>query len=956
MKFKPYLPILQKQHFLYFNLFDNFEILIKSIDFMKKALIIGGIIIAVLSVSAYFGYRYIRKKISPVSAAIYAVPIDAAFIFQTENIYEVLRKTEHESELWKELVNIPDIREFNNKIAFLDSVLRLNQKAREFIRNKPVAISVHLVGEEKPEYLFIVALPSSAGIDDMVSLVTELTAGKATIKTRTYSDTEIYDVQFTGEKTNNFSFAVKKGMFLLSFSSIILENSLRQLDTDISLMNNKGYKKIQKTAGHSVDGNLYINYKEFSRIALLWSNKNHKDDISALKTTADWTVLDFYNKKNTWTFNGFTFTNDSTGNYQNIFLKQKPQAVTIPEVLPGNTSAFIIFGLSDLGRFNTDYRKYLEFSGQSTPYLKDMGKIKKETGVDVEKMIYPLIDKEIAVAFTDIDNADEAGSNSFGIIKTINKTQAEEEFLRLIEGYATINNEKESSVRGNLKIDDQTNFEIYKMPYPGLLKRLFGNLFSKTEANFFTFIDNYMIFGKSKKSLGDFIHYKILKKTLGDDKNYLQFAENLTSTSNFFFYSNIARTPVFGASFCNEALSRIITDNISTFQKFQAVAFQFSSSNDMLYNNICIKYNPVFKDEPRTMWETRIDTLTTSRPVMVENIQTDEKCIFVQDMNNQVYLINSVGRIVWKVDVKEKIRSSIYQVDYFKNKKLQFLFSTKNYIHVIDILGNYVKQFPLKLRSPASNGVTLADNDKKRNYKYFIAGEDKKIYAYSKEGNVLKEWKFKGTDNIVKSDIQFFESDKKDYVVFSDVRKTYITDRKGNIKIKPEKDFIRSRNNVFYLKEDKKGPCLVTTDTAGKIFLVSMDGDVASFNITTVSSGHYFIFDDINGDGNKEYIFADRNKITAFKGNKTEIYSRDLDGEITEKPVIFNFTKKTQKIGVACGQANQIYLLNNNGSLYNGFPLSGATMFSINYFSKESDNFNLVVGSNDHFIYNYEIK
>lgn len=923
---------------------------------MKKAIIITGSVIVIIAIAAFFSYKFIKKVISPVSEAIYAVPIDAAFVFQTGNLYEVLRKTKHESDMWQELRNIPEILDLDRKIAFLDSLFRLNSKAKDIIKSRAVIISGHLVGEERLEYLFVLALPSSAGIDDINPLINDQLVGKASVKIRNYNDVDIYDVQFSRNNNMNFSYAVKQGMFLLSFSSIILETSIRQLDTQISLLNDKGYKKVQKTAGQNVDANIFINYKEFPKMMLFSCNKKNKDDVKAFRSFADWTELDMSIKKDAWMLNGFTYTNDSSYNYLNVFLKQKPQIISLSEILPSNTTAFIALGLSDLGRFNTDYRKYLEFTGQTSSYMKELSRIKKETGIDIEKMFYPLIDKEIGVVFTDIAEPVDINSNAFAVVKTINKTQAEEEFWKLLSGYATNNNEKESSMKENYNLDDQTSFVIYRMPYPMLMKKLFGSIFSKVDASYYTFIDNYLVFGKSKKALGDFIHYKILRKTLGDDKNYKQFVENMTSKSNFYSYSNIARSPMLWASFFNDEVSKTITDNTATFQKFQAIAFQFYSMNNMLYNNIYAKYNPVYKDEPRTVWETRIDTVTTFRPILIENLSTEEKCIFVQDVNNNAYLINSVGRVMWKIDVKEKIMSNIYQLDYFKNKKLQFLFSTKNHIHVVDILGNYVKQFPLKLRAPASNGVSLIDYDKKRNYRYFIAGEDKKIYAYSKEGNVLKDWKFKGTDNLVKSEIQSVEMDKKDYIVFSDTRKTYITDRKGSIKIKPEMDFVRSVNNIFYVKSVKKESYLITTDSSGTVKKISSDGSVSNTVFTNLSAVHYFIYCDVNNDGQEEYIFADKNLIEMYKENKSKTFSRELEDKVTEKPVVFNFSKKTHKIGLVCGNINKIYLLNSNGSFYNGFPLAGKTMFSIGYFSKENDNFNLVVGSNDHFIYNYEVK
>ena len=51
---------------------------------------------------------------------------------------------------------------------------------------------------------------------------------------------------------------------------------------------------------------------------------------------------------------------------------------------------------------------------------------------------------------------------------------------------------------------------------------------------------------------------------------------------------------------------------------------------------------------------------------------------------------------------------------------------TANHIHLIDRNGNYVEKYPVKLRSPATNGLAVFDYDKNRDYRMFIAGSDRK--------------------------------------------------------------------------------------------------------------------------------------------------------------------------------------------------------------------------------------
>lgn len=923
----------------------------------KKLLIISLIVVTVLGVLFVFNYKSIKQTFSPVSAVTYAIPIDAGFILQSNDLYELLRKTEHESVLWDELLGIEEIKKFNTQIAFLDSLFRLNLKAKEIVKSRPFSVSTHLIGEEALEFLFLLSLPETISPEDAALFITEQVKNHASVRQKTYNDSEIFELHFNNNvAVTDFAFTVKKGILILSASTIIVENAVRQLDTQISLLSDKGFKKIQKTAGQKVDANIFINYKEFPRLIRLYGNKIYSENISAVKNIAEWSELDISVKKDAIMLNGFSAVNDSSNNYLSVFLNQSPQSVSVTEILPASTSAFIAISLSDAGRFNTDYRKYLEFSGQATSYHKLLNKVKKESDTELEKLIYNNLDKEFGVVFTEADDSQDYMENVFGVIKTKNKTQAEEEFVKFLENYAAQNDKKMKSLKSEQKFDEQTIYPIYTLPYPEIMKVMFGSLFSKIEANFFTFIDNYIVFAKTENALGSFLHYKILQKTLNEDKNYKQFTDNITAGSNFYFYSNIARSASFFASFCGEDLASIIIKNTAVFQKFQALAFQFSSMNDMVYNNVFVKYNPVYKDAPKTLWETKIDTISSFRPVLVDNFSNDEKCIITQDEAFNVYFINSVGNKKWKVNVKEKINSEIFQLDFFKNKKTQFLFSTRNYIYIVDILGNSVKNFPLKLRSPATNGISLVDFEKKKNYRLYIAGEDKKIYAYSREGNIIKEWEFKGTDSHVKSKIQNFRFGKKDIVVFSDARRTYITDKKGKTVCKPDKDFFRSANNIFYKTESEKNEEIVTTDTNGTVFFIDTEGNVREQKIKKYTPLHYFVCEDMNGDENSDFIFADKNIVETYKSGKKLIYTKELEGPVSATPVVFRFTKKTHKTGVVSSSAGKIYLLNSNGSVYNGFPLAGKTMFSIGYFTKTSDNFNLIVGGNENFIYNYEIK
>lgn len=135
-----------------------------------------------------------------------------------------------------------------------------------------------------------------------------------------------------------------------------------------------------------------------------------------------------------------------------------------------------------------------------------------------------------------------------------------------------------------------------------------------------------------------------------------------------------------------------------------------------------------------------LDTVASIKPFFFTNHTTGAKEIFIQDMKNNTYLINAAGRVLWKVPLTERIFGNIYMIDYFRNGKYQLLFSGRNFIHILDRNGNYVERYPVKLRSPATNSLSLFDYDNNMNYRLFIAGEDKMIDLESVEnGELTKE-------------------------------------------------------------------------------------------------------------------------------------------------------------------------------------------------------------------------
>jgi hypothetical protein len=366
----------------------------------------------------------------------------------------------------------------------------------------------------------------------------------------------------------------------------------------------------------------------------------------------------------------------------------------------------------------------------------------------------------------------------------------------------------------------------------------------------------------------------------------------------------------------------------------------------------------MFKEETRTEstseWETLLDSYAATKPFFFTNHTNGTKEVFIQDINNNIYLINSAGRVLWKVPLNERINGSVYMIDFYRNGKFQLLFAGKNNIHLIDRNGNYVERYPVRLRSPSTNSLALFDYDKNGDFRLLIAGEDKLIYAYDKTGSIVKGWTPFKTAGIVKSEINYFRISGKDYLVASDDLSIYFLDRRGNRRLTLKEPATRASGSSLRLVSGSE-PSIVCTSPDGTVQHIYFNGTIKKINLKTFSGNHSFEFSDIDGDGFGEYIFLDKGVLSLYDHNNSEIFTRDFGSSEIGGPINFIFSPSDNKIGVIDNKNKLIYLINNNGEVVNGFPLSGASMFSIGKLSEKSG-WNLIVGGIDRFLYNYSIE
>jgi hypothetical protein len=454
------------------------------------------------------------------------------------------------------------------------------------------------------------------------------------------------------------------------------------------------------------------------------------------------------------------------------------------------------------------------------------------------------------------------------------------------------------------------------------------------------------------------IYQNVLHKTFVSDPVFKEMSDYLSNRSNISLFFRPYAYLEYKEGLLNGEMAAQLESNELFLRRIPGVVVQYSTEGNLFYHSISCKYTSQIKEKALTVWESLLDSVAIIKPALVVNHNTSEKEIFVQDAANKVYLINSAGRILWEQPLDGTIISDVYQIDFYKNGKLQYLFNTSDKIHLIDRNGNYVERYPINLRSDATNPMALFDYDKSRNYRLFLAGVDRKIYVYDIEGNVVSGWRFGKTESHVTRQLQHFRINDKDYIVLSDKNRTYILDRRGRERIKLKQRLIHSSQNPFTLDMNirEERPRWISTDSTGNVTCIYLDGSVSTLLKQELSSDHFFRMQDMDKDGIPEFIFADGNELNVLHQDGKRVFSYRVREKISDMPDIYKFSASDIKIGVTDRSRNRIYLINSDGSLYEGFPLEGSTRFSIGYFAGSDSRFNLIVGSANNFLYNYSIE
>ncbi len=921
--------------------------------------LIFALLVVLLIVGGIYYYRNFYTKKEIIVSEIYRyIPTDATLILESKNIRNLKQRLSNSCKPWSLLLNITELEKINKAVIYLDSIYTHHPLLKNLPQKGPILISFHPYGKTGFHELYILNVSTVSSSSALKSLVQDIYQHQVEMEEKTYNHQTIFIVKTSSTNFyHSFNGAFLDGWLFISPSSLLIESVIRQYSSKYSLFDDPSFARMIKTSGQNVEMNVFANHRYFWRIWSEWLSNDMRKKINPKQSFAEWSAMDWHISQNMLLLNGFIDQGDSLTNYLKILTTQEPVTISITSILPKETYLFYYTSMPNFSKWQEDYDKHLESYGLSNNRLQVLSSIKKQTSISLVKLFENIIYKECA--FANVINTETKDStdsdDQFWIVRIANQSTIKELLDSTLSKYIRQNKKSWNEITADIKLDADYTFTVYNFPIINAPEILFGKLFRTYTSRYFIYLDNYIVFSSTKEALKRFYYAYMLKKTLQNDKLYRSYTEMVDLQTNLMVYLDLSKSQNFLKNLFQKKIETTLFQNYDVLRQLDAISFQLTYTNKMFYSSLFIRYSPEIKENTYTVWESKLDTISIMKPVFVLNHHTQDKEIIVQDLYNNLYLINSSGRILWKNHLPEQIRSDVYQIDIYNNKKLQYLFSTRNYIYVVDRNGEMVHPFPVKLKAPATNGISIVDWNGKNDLRILVACQDKNVYSYALNGMPDKNWKFEKTNQYVYQPIQFAKTEKKEYVFFADSLNIYILNKQGKPYFSLKQNIVVNPKSIIYFEPKNKDTDarFIVNDIYGNIHFIGTDGQIRTSKFINSEKAHYFLYNDMDGDGLSEFIFVDQKYLTIYKRNKKILLSHKISCLPQFRPVYYEFPLAKHKIGFVCN--SQLYLIDKDGNMPNGFPIKGISPFSISHLQKPVRTYFLITCNDQGYLTNYEV-
>ncbi len=864
---------------------------------LKKTIVI--LLLIACAALGYLSFSSLQSRAFQTKNPIEIVPVNAAIIIESNDIRKAWSRLAETNLVYDAALNNSNFKTIDTKLHTIDSVLNINSSTANLLDSKPIVISFH---QGDGIQFFIASNGTKNDAKELLKLL-DLYGTKKEIK---ISDKSVYQYSIGGQ---NYFFTHLDPFIIICTDANLISNSVAQLTDKNNLLRDDSFANLRTSKNSNLGVKLYLNGPRLGGMFSKYLSKNTAESLQANLVIPTWMALDINEKSNALIINGL-----STKDANNKYVLNNGQQ----EAKPSKSLWLLPTDLLNYKR--TAISNPLQFI--KTNSIADLEYETSSCDCDPEAIFADWVkDEIIEISFGNEQNKDNAyligcsGSSNlsgklstFGVSDTIFKT-----------------------VYGS---------DLYSMSNNHFLKLLGINESSK-EPMYYARMNDFAIFSTYNGLAKIAYQWKASQASVPNNKfiNFAQkFMANYSTNDVYFSLNSILEA---AKSILKEEYLSQITELQNELGDINGVIWQSSTAkNNLMYHSIALNTNQGNEQTGavQKLWELSMQKNIIGLPQVMKNHQTGTNEIVIQDETNTLHLIGATGKVKWFKNINEPIIGEITQIDIYKNGKYQMLFNTATKIHLLDINGNEVTGFPIKLTSVATNQLAVFDYDKNGEYRIIVGTIDKKILNFSKDGQPVTGWTIQSTSNILLNPVQHFVVEGKDYICANDIDgKIYLLNRKGEIRQEVANTINTPHKQQIYLQ---LGTTLASTkfifrDSSEKIIEMPIDGTPKSFYLDSSMYDFYQYTCDIDNDKLPEYLVTFGNKFSVFGPDKTITYQELYDFDIKQNVKSIGGNHKYTVIEDK--EKSKIFLFNHQFKPVQGFPQKGTAQATVGDLNKDGN-------------------
>lgn len=722
--------------------------------------------------------------------------------------------------------------------------------------NTPIAVDVYPSGKDEIELIYF-CKANKRQANELVTLFSNKIKFKdiklISRKFNGYEIQELLDV-----KGNlKLAFTQIQNFVLVSKSSLLIENVIRTSDGREKTFKSSNPKPFQHTTLKADQGNLYINYKELLKT---FGSDSLFAKTSVLKGLAQSSILDIKSVDGSLVLSGFSV--DSLDNEGlSLLREQKPVAIQMIQVVPNCTRLFIHYGITDYSKIpGTTKSGSIEFSGNEIGFIQ--------------------LSKNL---------------NEYVLILKIEKGKIPDAFQ----------NESKDSIYH----ETYSNYKIKSTPITFSLNAVVQKLLPKSELSYYFAKDNYLFFAPAVPALKTTIDALENEDTWGKSIEFQSFHSKNLQESNLTIIQHNSQGRDLDQNSIIDQLLAVLGSNNSAL-KWSSI--QYSSLDEDYYTSVNLSFGKNIQKESKKKAYSGIEIPGAIASFhLVKNHSNGSDEVLIQDQSNKIYLVNGKGELLWTRTVDEPIQTNVLQLDYLKNRKLQYFFTTLHKIYIMDRLGRDIANFPKQV-SYTVKFSDLVDYDRSKNYRLLVAEPDQ-IHLMSKEGVELPFWNPKILDGSLLAEPRHYRIGGVDYFLVVLENELHLYNRRGEeLKNFPVKINAKLTSNYFF----KQGTNLATStltllSTDGEVIKVDLRGNIQRQNLVRGKNSSFSI--EMDGDS-YSFVRIDKDKIAVFSEDGQLLFEIPNPGSDSLQPQSFTLHNQHRIFSFFDSVQNMAYVYDEKGS------------------------------------------